>query len=58
MTSEQFCYWLQGFSEVSKTDPTHAQWVEIKNHLYTVFHKTTPSFRDGLQDISKLKITC
>jgi hypothetical protein len=44
MTPEQFCYWLQGFRELTNgADPTPAQWKMIKEHLQTVFKKVTPS---------------
>lgn len=50
MTPEQFCYWLQGFMEVSgaeKIDPK--QLAVIKEHLQTVFNKvTTVSVTDGV----------
>lgn len=45
MTPEQFCYWLQGFSELqspSITAPTVEQWQMIREHLATVFNKVTP----------------
>lgn len=42
MTPEQFCYWLQGFVELSGQPPTEEQWVSINNHLKTVFRKVTP----------------
>jgi hypothetical protein len=44
MTPEQFCYWLQGFIEVSKAKEIKAeQLTEIRNHLDTVFKKVTPT---------------
>lgn len=42
MTPEQFCYWLQGFGELSADPPTPEQWQSIKEHLGTVFKKVTP----------------
>ena len=43
MTSEQFAYWLQGFTELNgDTQPTPAQWKSITEHLQTVFVKVTP----------------
>jgi hypothetical protein len=42
MTSEQFCYWLQGFAELTVDLPTEAQWLMIRDHLDTVFTKVTP----------------
>lgn len=42
MTSEQFAYWLQGFSELNEGVPTEAQWAAIKDHLQEVFKRVTP----------------
>lgn len=42
MNSEQFCYWLQGFCELSTDAPTPEQWKAIKEHLATVYWKVTP----------------
>lgn len=42
MTPEQFCYWLQGFSELNTKIPTQEQWNLIEAHLGTVFKKVTP----------------
>lgn len=42
MTPEQFCYWLQGFAELSGEQPTPEQWKAIREHLQTVYHKVTP----------------
>lgn len=42
MTPENFCYWLQGFSEISGRTPTEKEWIEIQNHLKLVFSKVTP----------------
>lgn len=43
MTPEQFCYWLNGFGELTTDAPTPEQWKAIKEHLETVFTKETPS---------------
>lgn len=43
MTPEQFCYWLQGFSEIDGYPPTPDQWLVIKDHLAHVFEKKTPA---------------
>jgi len=45
MTSEQFAYWLQGFSELNPTleAPSTEQWKAIQDHLKTVFVKITPT---------------
>lgn len=43
MTPEQFCYWLQGFAELSAdAPPSPAQWKSICEHIATVFKKVTP----------------
>lgn len=47
MTPENFCYWLQGFFEISKTtEMTALQVEEIKNHLSLVFKKETPDLNE------------
>ena len=48
MTSRDFCYWLQGFFEVSgATEVTPDQAKVIRNHLNMVFkHEIDPSFGD------------
>lgn len=44
MTSEQFSYWLRGFTELNGgTQPTAEQWKSINEHLQSVFVKTTPA---------------
>lgn len=47
MTSEQFAYWLQGFTELTPDMPvpSPAQWQAIKDHLQTVFIKVTPQYQ-------------
>ena len=42
MSPEQFCYWLQGFVELSANAPTEEQWQSVREHLQTVFKKVTP----------------
>jgi len=42
VTPEQFCYWLQGFAEISGCEPNDSEWMIIKDHLKTVFEKVTP----------------
>lgn len=42
MTPEQFCYWLQGYSEVSGRRPSAEEWQVIRDHLAEVFDKVTP----------------
>ena len=46
MQSRDFCYWLQGFFEVSKAEEVTKEQVEIiKRHLNMVFtHEIDPSF--------------
>ena len=42
MTPEQFCYWLQGFFELSgQTSLTDEQVEMVKKHLQTVFINVT-----------------
>lgn len=43
MEPKDFCYWLQGFSELVGTNPTKEQWVIIQDHLNLVFNKVTPT---------------
>ena len=50
MTSEQFCYWLQGYFELKKIE--HGEVIitplaakAIDDHLQTVFHKVTPTYQ-------------
>ena len=44
MNSETFCFWLQGFVELSESNavPNEKQWLMIKDHLKLVFDKKTP----------------
>lgn len=42
MTAQEFCYWLQGFSELNGKAPTPEQWKSIRDHLQLVFTKVTP----------------
>lgn len=43
MTEQQFCYWLQGFAELSgDCPPTPEQWKSIREHLALCFMKVTP----------------
>lgn len=49
MTPEQFCYWLQGFAEITQTDqcfsgPQPHEWKIITDHLNLVFKKETPNY--------------
>jgi hypothetical protein len=37
MSSENFCYWLQGYYEISRgSKPTEEQWAIIMEHLKIV----------------------
>lgn len=42
LTPENFCYWLNGFAELTPEPPTTEQWKSIKEHLALVFTKVTP----------------
>lgn len=46
MTPEQFCYWLQGYVEITENSPTptKSEWLIIKDHLKLVFKKVTPDY--------------
>lgn len=48
MTSRDFCYWLQGFFELTKSGPIdQIQAKTIEQHLALVFaHEIDPSFGD------------
>lgn len=50
MTTEQFCYWLQGKLEgrdILSGTFTKEELQSIKEHLQTVFKKVTPSITIG-----------
>lgn len=49
MTSRDFCYWLQGFFEVSAATELSAEQAElVKRHLNMVFkHEIDPSMGDA-----------
>ncbi len=40
MTPEQFCYWLNGYSEAAGDAPDGEQWKMIRAHLQLVFNKS------------------
>jgi len=48
MTSRDFCYWLQGYFEISGVTELNSKQVDVlKNHLNMVFaHEIDPSFGD------------
>jgi len=56
MTEQQFCYWLQGFVEMTQENnvPTTQQWAMIRDHLATVFNKVTPPLNNEPMDWTKL----
>ncbi len=50
MTQDQFCYWLQGFFEMTKEEKlSKAQIKMIKEHLALVFEKKTSNLGDFLK---------
>jgi len=49
MTPEQFCYWLQGFFEISNGDIKEFSKEKtqiIQDHLALVFSKVTPNRKE------------
>ena len=50
MTPEQFCYWLQGFVELTQAPPTADQWKAISDCLagVTVFEKVKRGATPGV----------
>ena len=57
MTSDQFCYWLQGFFELKKTidhrdGATPETMKMIEDHLQTVFKKVTPEVEQAKKLLS------
>lgn len=54
MTPENFCYWLQGASEVFPSKrPSENEWLVIQDHLKLVFKKETPD-RQPLTEVPKM----
>ena len=55
MTSQSFCYWLQGFFEVSgATQINEIQTQQIKNHLNLGFkHEIDPSIDGNKLDVKQ-----
>ena len=49
MNSRDYCFWLQGFFEISETEQLTTKQIEIiKNHLSLVFiHEIDPSMSDN-----------
>lgn len=51
MTPEQFCYWLQGYLELTNAkEITEVQILIINDHLKEVFDKKTPDRNDLLRN--------
>jgi hypothetical protein len=51
MTPENFCYWLQGYMELTHAKNLNAsQFQIIQDHLNLVFNKVTPD-RDIIKDL-------
>lgn len=48
MQPQDFCYWLQGFVELTEgqTNLSETQWECIKQHLQLVFKKETMTFEE------------
>lgn len=43
MTPENFCYWLQGYFEISHTKTLNAMQIQVvQDHLNLIFDKVTP----------------
>jgi len=54
MNECEFCYWLQGFVELSDANKiSPEQWLVIKDHLKLVMEKQTPVREFVDKDISK-----
>jgi hypothetical protein len=56
MTPEQFCYWLQGFIELTdgSTPPNVFQWKNVQEHLKLVFEKATPPLRSPFSPVTPI----
>lgn len=59
MSPTDFCYWLQGYTEVARQRPNEEQWKCILDHLKGVFEKVTPpmpqeKFEEALKELSKI----
>jgi hypothetical protein len=60
MTSRDFCYWLQGFLEISgdigsEIKLNSKQIDTIKNHLNLVFkHEIDPSFGEDQDELNQI----
>jgi len=67
MTPEQFCYWLQGYYELTNdTDRLSQRDHIIRDHLREVFKKVTPTYptypstapKNPTPDFSEYKTIC
>ena len=64
MNEVQFCYWLQGYIELSsiedkKSGLSHEQLESIKRHLNLVFEcKTNPSINPTIVSWQNIAHTC
>lgn len=56
MTSRDFCYWLQGYFELSNDNTVPADKVQmIRRHLTLVFkHEIDPSIPDPTGELQKI----
>lgn len=51
MTPKEFCYWLQGYTELNpNSTPDDSQWKMIQEHLKLVFTKVTPELGEDTID--------
>lgn len=59
MTSANFCYWMQGFFEISDSDTlTEKQVKMIKAHLNLVFkHEIDPMILEDKSELEKFEYT-
>lgn len=71
MNSDNFCYWLRGFTELrdNSIPPTAEQWLEIQRHLKLVVDRqdataptpirfTAPPSWGGLQNAAVPPLIC
>ena len=57
MSPDSFCYWLNGFFEISDQKELTPQQVQIiKDHLDLVFKKVTPIYNDYIGFTPKIQI--
>lgn len=54
MSEKNFCYWLQGFFEMTEADTlSKKQILMIKEHLNLVFTKVTGDVKQPLDDLAQ-----